>query len=205
MREKVSMIAWLQGTVVEISGGSVILNVHGVGYELVCSSFCVARLTVGAEATIVVHTDVKEDSIRLYGFDDTLEKQVFRLLTRVKGVGAKSASDIVSRIDKRELLRAIGAGDVVKLQQMRGIGKKTAERIIVELKDKVGEFVLQREEQVAARGGEGAFEEALAALQALGFSAREAEQALGRVRAEVMGISGTTESGEVIRHALRFV
>ncbi|MFM1847641.1 MAG: hypothetical protein RL417_1115, partial [Pseudomonadota bacterium] len=70
------MIAWLKGTVVEIAGGNVILNVHGVGYELLCSSFCAARLVVGAEAVVIVHTDVKEDSIRLYGFEDNLEKRV---------------------------------------------------------------------------------------------------------------------------------
>lgn len=199
------MIARLRGTVVEIAGGVVTLDVGGVGYEIACSVSCAAQLEVGGAATVVIYTDVKEDSIKLYGFADTLEKQVFLLLTRVKGLGAKSASDIVSRVDKRELLRTIGAGDVARLQAVRGVGKKTAERIVVELKDKVGEFALEREER-SREGGVGApFDEALAALQALGFSSREAEQALARAKAEVAGLVTATESGEVVRQALRFV
>jgi len=199
------MIAWLHGTVVDVAGSTVTLNVHGVGYELLCSAHCVAGLEAGNDATIVVYTDVKEDSIRLYGFADPLEKQVFRLLTRVKGLGAKSASDIVSRIDKRELLRAIGAGDVVKLQQLRGVGKKTAERIVVELKDRVAEYALGREESTGRTDEGGPFEEALAALQALGFSGREAEQAVRQVRAALPGGGSVPDSGEVVRQALRFV
>src|SRR5262245_52116349 len=102
------MIGQLSGTVTQLFGQVVLLDVGGVGYEVHCSFACVQRLSVGATATIVVHTDVKEDSIRLYGFDDYLEKQVFLLLTKVTGVGAKSASEIVSHMDKLELLRAIG-------------------------------------------------------------------------------------------------
>ncbi len=199
------MIARLRGTVEEIAGGTVTLDVNGVGYEVACSATCVTQLEVGTAATVVVFTDIKEDSIKLYGFADTLEKQVFLLLTRVKGLGAKSASDIVSRVDKRELLRTIGAGDVARLQEVRGVGKKTAERIVVELKDKVAEFALEREEPSTRRGAGGPFDEALAALQALGFSAREAEQALARAKADVAGLVSATESGEVVRHALRFV
>jgi Holliday junction DNA helicase RuvA len=199
------MIARLRGTVEEIAGGTVTLDVNGVGYEVTCSAPCVTQLEVGTAATVVIYTDIKEDSIKLYGFADTLEKQVFLLLTRVKGLGAKSASDIVSRVDKRELLRTIGAGDVARLQEVRGVGKKTAERIVVELKDKVAEFALEREEPSARRGAGGPFDEALAALQALGFSAREAEQALARAKADVVGLVSATESGEVVRHALRFV
>lgn len=199
------MIAWLHGTVVEIAGGTVTLNVNGVGYELACSAGCIAGLAPGGVATVVVYTDVKQDSIRLFGFADTLEKQVFLLLTRVKGLGAKSASDIVSRVDKRELLRAIGAGDVAKLQQLRGVGKKTAERIVVELKDRVAEFALGRDDAGAPRDEDGPFPEALAALQALGFSAREAEHAVQAVRAELSAGGSTPESGEIVRRALRFV
>jgi Holliday junction DNA helicase RuvA len=188
-----------------MAGNTVTLNVQGVGYEVLCSAHCIAGLAPESDATIVVYTDVKEDSIRLYGFADSLEKQVFLLLTRVKGLGAKSASDIVSRIDKRELLRAIGAGDVVKLQQLRGVGKKTAERIVVELKDRVAEYVLGREESSGRTEEGGPFEEALAALQALGFSGREAEQAVRQVRAEVPAGGALPDSGEVVRQALRFV
>ena len=110
------MISSLKGTVAEISGAQVTLEVHGVGYELRCSQACLAALSEGQAAALVVYTDVKEDSISLYGFADRLEKQVFLLLTKVKGVGARTASDILSRVDKVELLRIIGAGDLARLQ-----------------------------------------------------------------------------------------
>ena len=197
------MIARLKGVVEEISGSTITLDVHGVGYEIAASQGCLEGVSLGAEATIVIYTDVREDSIRLYGFHDHLERQVFLLLTRVSGVGAKTASDIISRIEKRELLRAIGEGDLTRLQQVKGIGRKTAERIIVELKDQVAEFALAgRIERVAAPTGSGStLDDAIAALQALGFPRREAEQAVRRVD----GVTPNTDPGEIVRQALRFV
>ena len=94
------MISMLQGTVFSIEGAIVTLDVGGVGYEVQCSRACVASLGRGETATLVISTQVKEDSIKLYGFADRLEKRVFHMLTLVKGVGARSASEIISQIDK---------------------------------------------------------------------------------------------------------
>lgn len=202
---KPDMISLLTGTVAEVTGSMVTLDVNGVGYEVIASRNCASRLEAGGRAKIVIYTDVKQDSIRLFGFDDQLEKQVFLLLTRVKGIGTRTASEIVSKIDKKDLLKVIGAGNLTALSAVKGIGKKTAERIIVELKDKVGEYALER--------GGGAFEvevevlepagEAIEALLALGFSRKDAEGAVSQVgqQADLSSLP----SGEIVRQALRFV
>ncbi|NLF25587.1 MAG: Holliday junction branch migration protein RuvA [Deltaproteobacteria bacterium] len=199
------MIGALSGTVSDISGNRITLDVQGVGYELCCSRASLEKLVQGEEAALIVFTDVKEDSINLYGFEDRLEKQVFLLLTKVNGVGARTASEIISRMDKLELLRVIGAGDVARLQMVKGIGKKTAERIVVELKDRVAEFAVEKGE---LQGGlssslDQPYEDAIQALVALGFSRKVAEQAVAQARA---GLSSEhSDSGKIIKEALRFI
>jgi holliday junction DNA helicase RuvA len=198
------VISRLKGIIEHVAGNIVTLDVHGVGYEVYASAGCLARCVKGEEAAVVIYTDVKEDLIRLYGFDDHLEKQVFLLLTRVKGVGAKSASDIISKVEKVDLLRTIAAGDTAKLQLIKGIGKKTAERIVVELKDKVGEYVI--EGQVSRLSVEREvvtpFSEATEALMALGFSKKDAERAVQNVEAANRSAS---DPGEIVREALRYI
>lgn len=208
------MISGLSGTVAEINGHLVTIDVHGVGYEVRCSQGCLAKLAVGKDVRIVIQTEVKEDSIRLYGFVDQLERQVFNLLTSVKGVGAKSAADIISVIDKRELLRLVASGDLERLYQIKGIGRKTAERIVVELKDRVSRFGLEQfGDPKAVAKSSGPFAEALEALQALGFGRRDAERAIEQAESS-LGVSRydqATESSKgvdtatLIKAALNFV
>lgn len=200
------MIAILRGEVVEIQGQTVIVDVGGVGYEVLGTSACVAALELGCTAKLIVFTDVKEDCIRLFGFATQLEKHVFHLLMNVKGIGTKTSMQIVSKIDARELLRLIGLGDLHKLSSVKGIGKKTAERIIVELKDKVGEYVVDAvcpDREDGTISASAAISEARAALRALGFSQADAERAL--VAAEKNLNGRTTDSGDFVREALRHV
>lgn len=198
------MIAQLKGQVLNISGRNVVLDVSGVGYEVFCSSLCLERLVIGSEASIIIYTDVKEDSIRLFGFNDQLEKQVFSLITRVRGLGAKTASDILSRIEKKELLRAIGLADIAKLQSIKGIGKKIAERLVVELKDKVLEFVEESNSRLNLETiVSEPFADAVQALLALGFPRKDAERAVKEV--ELQNGTGKIESADIVRNALRFV
>ena len=202
------MIASLRGVVSSLSPtGMAVIDVQGVGYEALCSGSCARSLQVGEEAQIVVYTDLtKEGAIRLFGFADTLEKRVFLLLTSVKGVGAKSASDILSRIDKRELLRVIGSGDVTALKDVRGIGKKTAERILVELKDKVSELIsgALSDRIEVEQGSDAPREDALAVLRALGFSEREARESLDQALRADPGATGL-DSGDLVKRALQYV
>ncbi len=197
------MIGRLAGKVVEVSSHGALIDVHGVGYEVRCSRACLDSLSLGSETTLVIHTDVREDAITLYGFADTLERQVFSLLKLVSGVGSKTASDIISRIDKLELLRAIGSGDTAKLQQVKGIGRKLSERIVVELKEKVSEFALEGRQPalMVERVEERPLEDAVEALRSLGFTAKDAERALKQALSQ----SGAKSAGDLIREALKFV
>lgn len=195
------MIGQIRGIVSSVGMGTALIDVGGVGYELHCSVGCLAQLQEGSEATLVVFTEVREDLIRLHGFIDALEKQVFLMLTKVNGVGARTASDVLSQIDRRELLRAIGSGDVTRLQSLRGVGKKTAERLVVELRDSVGRLV-EGGAPLAARVEREAMapvDDAIQALVALGFSRRDAERAVGHVDAQAL------DSGAIVKEALKFV
>jgi Holliday junction DNA helicase RuvA len=200
------MISLLRGEIVDIRGQSFILDVSGVGYEVLGTTACLSTLELGATAKVIVFTDVKEDSIRLFGFASQLEKQVFHLLMNVKGIGTKTSMQIVSKIEARELLRLIGLGDLTKLSSVKGIGKKTAERIIVELRDKVGEYVVDAaysNDDSTESSSASAISEARAALRALGFSQADAERALAA--AEKTLINRPEDSGEYVKEALRHV
>ena len=200
------MISQLKGIVDSITGTVITIDVQGVGYEVYCSQSCLLNLHIGQPAVIIIYTEVKEDSLRLYGFEDQLEKQVFLLLMQVKGIGPKSSADIISKVNKRELLRLIGSADSTKLQQVKGVGKKTAERIVVELKDKVGGYVIDQHTTSGLKVEievVDPFQEATQAMQALGFSLKDAEKAVQSVKAN--SDLARPESGEIVREALRFV
>jgi Holliday junction DNA helicase RuvA len=209
------MIARLNGVVVEIDGERIIIDVQGVGYEVVCSRALATRCEAGASITCTVFTDVREDSIRLFGFDSRAEKEVFLLLNRVSGMGPRSSMDVVSNVAVRDLLRAIGSGDVQSLMRIKGVGKKKAERIVVELRDLVGAMAGERatslREMVSVErsGGvsdmlpsEGYERDAIAALEVLGFPRKDAEAAVSRAQ----GVAGSPKDvGELVREALRHV
>lgn len=198
------MIAQLAGTVLELSPSSLAtIDVNGVGYEVLCSSRLAQQLEVGSNCRIVIYTDVKEDSINLFGFASVLEKRVFLLLKSVSGVGPKSAKEILSQIEDRELLRLISASDVGRLQSVKGIGKKTSERIIVELRDKVAQLSIDAHTGGAAISDHNSAQrDAVAALEALGFSRRDAERA---VELSIGTNGAATDTAEIVRLALRNV
>ncbi|MGI6680424.1 MAG: Holliday junction branch migration protein RuvA [Bdellovibrionota bacterium] len=205
------MIGALKGIVSDIESKSILLDVSGVYYEIFCSYKCKASLKIGQETTVVIYTDVKEDSIKLYGFEDKLEKQVFKLLLEVKGIGVKVASDIISQIDKVELLRLIGTSDLARLSKIKGIGKKTCERILLELKDKVakyaGEFVgtVESGESVTLSDVENVAEkEAILALRGLGFLNSVAAEAIKSAKSSNEG-RNIKDTAELVKLALKYV
>ncbi len=198
------MIAFLTGTVLAIRGTEVTLDVQGVGYQVFCSRGAVESLVLSEKAALVIYTDVNENAIRLYGFADELEKQVFLLLVhRVKGVGTRTALGIVSSVGKRELLKIIGAGDLARLQTIRGIGKKTAERIVVELREKVGEYIVEAHETglPVERIVVAPEEDGVQALLVLGFPRPDATRAIAAARAE----QPNADTGELVRRALQHI
>ena len=136
------MIGQLKGILDSRSDDEIIIDVQGVGYQVMVSGSVLAELKeIGSEIKLVIYTDVKENAILLFGFSSIMERQVFLLTKKVKGIGPKSAMNIVSSLGAETLLSAIGRGDTDALKKVSGIGKKTAERIIVELKEQVIEFV----------------------------------------------------------------
>lgn len=205
------MISRLVGQVVELDGDTAILDVSGVGYEVICTSQALSRLAVGDKATLSVYTDVREDAIRLFGFDSQAEKQMFLLLNRVSGMGPRSSVDVLSNVAIRDLLRAIGSGDVRALMSIKGVGKKKAERIVVELKDLVANMAGERAsslrtmvavEETPSRPGSGLAGDAVSALEVLGFGRKDAESAVSQALA---GTPSLGDVGDVVREALRHV
>lgn len=205
------MISRLSGEVAEIDGESVILDVGGVGYEVACTSLSLSQLSVGARATISIYTDVREDAIRLFGFGSAAERQMFLLLNRVSGMGPRSSLDVLSNVAIRDLLRAIGSGDVRALMSIKGVGKKKAERIVVELKDLVATMAGERStalrsmvtvESSLVPAPKTLSGDAVSALEVLGFGRKDAEAAVGRA---MQGVTDAADVGDVVREALRHV
>ncbi|MEY4667874.1 MAG: Holliday junction branch migration protein RuvA [Pseudomonadota bacterium] len=205
------MISRLLGEVVEIDGDSIVLDVNGVGYEVACTTALLSRLSLGARATLSVYTDVREDAIRLFGFDSVAERHIFLLLNRVSGMGPRSSLDVVSNVAIRDLLRAIGSGDVRALMSIKGVGKKKAERIVVELRDLVANMAGERADSLRAMVSVERTEEdtssaipsdAVSALEVLGFARRDAESAVSQA---LQGRGSVGDVGELIREALRYV
>lgn len=187
------MISRLKGIIDGIDTDSAIIDVNGVGYLVFASGRTLSRLAFGEAATLEVETHVREDHIHLYGFADTAERDWFRLLTTVQGVGAKVALAMLGIMSPDELLQAIAAADKAAITRAPGVGPKLATRILTELKDKVGNLALGVVAQQPVGGGavgtEGAAPTAVAdaasALVNLGYGPSEALGAVSRVAADL--------------------
>jgi len=162
------MIAKLTGLIDEAGEDFAVIDVGGVGYLVFCSSRTLGRLIVGEAASLCIETQVRQDHIHLFGFTDTGERDWFRLLTTVQGVGAKVALGILSSLSGDELVQAIAAADKTAVTRAPGVGPKLATRILSELKDKVAGIALGPAATVGA--GEGPAGEAVSALVNLGYS-----------------------------------
>lgn len=136
------MIALLKGRIEELGDGWAVVDVGGVGYLIFCSARTLGRLAVGEAATVYVETHVREDHIHLYGFLEPTEREWFKLLTTVQGVGAKVALAILSVLSGDEITHAVAAGDKAQVGRANGVGPKLAQRIVTELKDKVAALAL---------------------------------------------------------------
>ncbi len=199
------MIALVEGTVVEKSEGEVVLLAGGIGFRLLCSMNTLAGIPpVDQRCRLYTHFNVREDAMELYGFSTREERDMFRRLISVTGVGPKSALFVLGSLPLSDLRLAILTGDIGMLSRAPGIGKKTAQRIALELKDKVTQDALASgvsAEDIAIADTEApaqdALGEAMQALKALGYSPQEAAKAL-------KGAKGQAQTAdELIRMALR--
>lgn len=176
------MIAKLKGIVDVIDDDGAVIDVGGVGYRVFCSSRTLGRLAIGRPAALMVETHVREDHIHLFGFAEPAERDWYRLLTTVQGVGSRVALALLSVLSPDQLVQAVAAGDRDLLTRASGVGPKLAQRVLSELKDKVGAVALG----AAARAGGapvavgGATADAVSALVNLGYGASEALGAVSK-------------------------
>lgn len=171
------MIAKLTGLVDSTAADGAVIDVGGVGYSVLCSARTLAALHVGEAVTVHVETHVREDHIHLYGFLDAAEREWFRLLTQIQGVGAKVALAILSVLPPDGLVTAVVAGDKAALTRAAGVGPKLAGRLVSELKDKVAKLAVEAAVSplaAAAVAGSGPTADAVSALVNLGYGASEA-------------------------------
>jgi len=171
------VIAQISGQLAQKLPGEIIVDVGGVGYQVLIPLNVFYRLPeIGAPVNLQIHTHVREDALQLFGFYDLAEKQVFLLLTGVSGIGPKLALNILSGIAAEDLARALKEGDQVRLLAIPGVGKKLAERMIVELKDKFATLAPLTVESPKAEGGSQLMQDAVSALVNLGYKKPEAEK-----------------------------
>ena len=196
------MISYLKGKVIDVTDDGIVLENNGVGYEILCSSQALLRMTLGSEGGIFTYLHVKEDGISLYGFDSKEEKRMFLKLITVSGVGPKMGIAVLSGLSLTDLVTAIAASDVKTLFKVKGLGKKTAERIILELREGVGkdELTVKTDGEAVEIKQTGEMKDAIIALTGLGFSSVESKKA---VSAAVEGGAETIE--EIIAFALRSI
>ena len=186
------MIGYIKGNFHPMPDGTVIIeNSSGIGFSVnVPSGSPIYKEPEGAEVKVYTSMQVREDDISLYGFMDKEDLEMFELLITVNGIGAKGAMSIMSVLPGNQLKNAIASGDAASICKANGVGKKTADRAILELKDKIGVFV-----ETATEGGVilddtpgDARSEALAALISLGYSRNEAASVISKIKGEELGV-----------------
>jgi len=190
------VLSYLNGKILNKNKGFVILLVGGVGYKVFVSEAMYADLSAGAEAEIYTHQHVREDALDLFGFKNMEELEMFELLLSVSGIGPRSALSVLSIADAAEIKESITSGDPALLIKVSGIGKKTAERVVLELRDKVAHLT-----PVKGTGQSGLFAggDEIDALISLGYSLQQAREALGKVDKKIKG------PGARIKEALKII
>lgn len=195
------MISRLTGILAAKSAPHILVDCHGVGYEADVSMTTFYRLPeVGEQISIWTHLLVKEDAHSLVGFHDEQERSLFRQLIRINGVGPKLALTILSGIDERQFALCVSNNDVAMLTRLPGVGKKTAERLIIEMRDKLDAIAGDAPSIRTAGGGQSVVQEASQALQALGYKAADADKMIDRALS-AEGAGGSVS--ELIRSALQ--
>jgi holliday junction DNA helicase RuvA len=185
------MIGKLKGKIEFFKDGYAVIDVNGVGYKVFLSNLALGKIAGSRDIELFIHTHVREDILALYGFLTSEELDMFELLISVSGVGPRSAIGILSIADPKTIRTAILNEDPAILTKVSGVGKRTAERVIVELKNKVADLTVGEKEDVVADS------DALEALASMGYSVTEAREALKGVSKDVKDV------GERVKMALK--
>ena len=209
------MIASLSGRVAAVSPDGAVVEVGGIGLAVQCTPGTIARLQVGESARLATSLVVREDSLTLYGFADDDERQLFELLQTANGVGPRLAQAVLAIHPPREVRRAVSMADVKALMQVPGIGKKGAERLILELRDRLGVTSSDTQLDGGAPSGLPAVtpvapwrDQLASALVGLGWTGKEADAAivqLAPIADEQVGATGSVEVAVLLRQALRLL
>lgn len=173
------MITHIQGKLVEKNPTDVVIDCNGVGYHLNISLHTFSQIPDNENLRLYTYLQVKEDSHTLYGFSSLAEREIFKLLITVSGVGASIARTMLSSLSPKEVREAIATGNVPVIQSVKGIGAKTAQRVILDLKDKV--LKVYDIDEVSVNKGNTHKDEALSALDTLGFNRRQSERIVDKV------------------------
>lgn len=198
------MIAYLKGKVLAIQEETAIISVGGLGYEVYCTASAFSKMSIGFETEIFTYLQMKEDGMTLFGFSSTNEKEVFLKLIAVQGVGPKLGISVLTSLSADQLATAIATADVKRLSSVKGLGKKTAEKIILELHGKISAAEIMSVSETPATQKASAEklspedEDAVAALMGLGFTKNESVQAVKRAREK-----GAKSVEEIIMRALQ--
>lgn len=182
------MYAYIKGSLEVKTRGYIVIDVNGIGYKIFMSETAIAELgEIGQVVKVHTYLKVKEDEMSLYGFNTNEELRMFELLLSVSGIGAKSAINILSNITPSSFALAVITNDVAKIKALPGIGPKGAQRIILELKDKLNkqQDIEEVEKQVEKVIDTQKYNEAISALQVLGYSKKEIEKALQEINEEL--------------------
>ena len=173
------MITHLKGRLVEKHPTHVVIECAGVGYFVNISLNTFSQIKDTENISLFTHLQVREDSHTLFGFAEALEREIFRLLISVSGIGASTARTVLSSLTPEQIRDAIANGDVLKIQAVKGIGAKTAQRVILDLRDKI--LKIYEISEVSPDSNNTNREEALSALEVLGFARKQAEKAVDKV------------------------
>jgi Holliday junction DNA helicase RuvA len=177
--ELIRMIAHIQGKLVEKTPTEVVIDCNGVGYQINISLHTFSLLPNSDHLKLYTYLQIKEDAHTLFGFAEKAERELFKLLLSVSGVGASTARTMLSSIAPQQIIQAIASGDVGTVQSIKGIGAKTAQRIILDLKDKV--LKIYNLEEVSFSQSNTNKDEALSALEVLGFVRKTAEKVVDKI------------------------
>ena len=191
------MITHLRGKLVEKNPTDVVIDCNGVGYFLNISLHTYSKIDNNELLQLYTHLQVKEDSHTLYGFVEKAERDIFRLLLSVSGIGASTARTMLSSLTPKQVKDAIALGDVATIQSVKGIGAKTAQRVILDLKDKV--LKLHGVDEVSSVSGNTNKEESLSALETLGFNRKIAQKVVDKILVSDSNLSVE----ELIKQALK--
>ncbi|MEV5609773.1 Holliday junction branch migration protein RuvA [Streptomyces sp. NPDC052225] len=197
------MIAFVSGPVAALAPDAAVVEVGGIGMALQCTPNTLSTLRVGQQTKLATSLVVREDSLTLYGFADDDEKQTFELLQTASGVGPRLAQAMLAVHSPDALRRAVSTGDEKALTAVPGIGKKGAQKLLLELKDRLGEPLGTGGPAIGTAVTSGWREQLHAALIGLGYATREADEAVSAVAPQAEAMEGTPQVGQLLKAALQ--